>query len=55
MRNLVYLSIVNLVQDITSLFWGITVVGGIIISALAYVSWVKYKEEKNRQKRKSNS
>lgn len=55
MRNLLYSSIVNLVQSMTSLFWVITIVGGIIVIALTYVSWIKYKEEKKRQKKNSNS
>ncbi|WP_404452835.1 hypothetical protein LG329_01580 [Virgibacillus necropolis] len=55
MKNLIYSSIVNLVQSMTSLFWVITAVGGTIVIALAYVSWIKYKEEKKRQKNNSNS
>ncbi|WP_245837394.1 sporulation protein YpjB [Virgibacillus phasianinus] len=39
----------------TSLFWVITAVGGIIVFVLAYVSWVKYKNEKRRHDKSSNS
>lgn len=55
MGNMLYSSTVNLVQSMASLFWVITVVGGIIVVSLAYVSWVKYKEEKKQHKKNSNS
>ncbi|ASN05522.1 sporulation protein YpjB [Virgibacillus necropolis] len=55
MRSVIYASIVNLVQSMTSFFWVILAVGGTIVVVLAYVSWIKYKEEKKRQKRDSNS
>lgn len=55
MSNFINSSIVNLVQSMSSLYWVILAVGGIIVITLAYVSWVKYKEEKKRQKKDSNS
>ena len=54
MRNILYSSTVSLVQSMT-LFWAIIVVGGVIVITLAYVSWMKYIEEKKRHKRNSNS
>lgn len=54
MRSVIHSSVVNLVQSITSLSWVITAVGGTIVIVLAYVSWIKYKEEKKRQKNSSS-
>lgn len=55
MRNLYYSSIVDLVQTMSSITWVITAVGGTIVITLAYVSWIKYKEEKRRRKKNSDS
>ncbi|MFZ3578155.1 sporulation protein YpjB [Virgibacillus sp. DJP39] len=50
-----YSTIVNLIQGTSSLLWVIIIVGGTIIVVLAYVSWIKYKAEKKRQQRESDS
>lgn len=42
-------------QDLSRLYWVIGLIGGLIILTLSYVSWRKYKAEKKRQKKDSNS
>ncbi|WP_096270449.1 sporulation protein YpjB [Paucisalibacillus globulus] len=42
-------------DELFPFYWLLIIVGGIIASTLSYVSWRKYKGEKNEQHSKSNN
>lgn len=42
-------------RNLSRLYWMISLIGGLIILTLSYVSWRKYKAEKKKKKKDSNS